>query len=131
MSIKKITHKLAHDALALTLITFGALVCADVIFPGFLTQFLSYTVLTFIIAVLLLIIVATEQDAKRTHAYNSTHSRILFTAITIGLLCITLTLRNFTLWEKFLIITLLAVLAMSLVRSDPTKNLAHADDRAQ
>ncbi len=132
MSIQKITYKLAHDALVLALITYGAFICTDIIFPGFLTHIISPTTIIFIIAILLLIIAITQNNTERTvSVHNNTNSFIFIAIGTIGLLCILLTLRSFRLWEQLLIIMLLVALATSLVRSDSTKNHACADDHAQ
>ncbi len=129
--MKLLIHKLAYDALFLTLIACSALVVSDVLFPGFLTRFISLSSTFIVLSITLLIIVCTypHNDAKtkklpyRKRVLSVRAYRFLVLLSCFLILMITaLTLRSFALWEACTILILLAALLAFAVHTYPMKS---------
>ncbi len=124
--MRTIFHKLSYDALFLVLLLFSGLIFSEVIFPGFLAQFIPFTPVLIGIALLVVSIVFTRPSKSITQSRMQPslwRNIILHTLLCLALLGLTaLTLTSFSLWEQCIILLLLGGLYMSLVRICPMKN---------
>ena len=115
-------HKLSYDILALALLSFGTLIVSEIVFPGFLTQFVSFTqIIIVLVFTLLCIAITTPQQKENTPTPLSRRALVFWTMLTIILT--TLTMQSFALWEIVLLLTFLGTLLVFLLRNDPKKNV--------
>ena len=111
MHASPIIHKLLRDIVAFILLTLAALTFSELVFPGFLTGFMSLTTATLILAAVVGIC-ASLAPVDITPYETSHHRWSVRTMIFLGvpmLVLLAVALRQFALWETTVILLLITL----------------------